>query len=1139
MQNTLDISFLFWNISGIKGKYYGITHSSSDFLKYISQYSIIGIAETWQRKDEDYNLRGYTCFSAIRNQKRNIGKNSGGVIMYVKDIFSKFTKRLNSVSCNILWTWIELTKLGAMFDLLVGTTYISPENSSVHSEEDTFCILETELSIYRNMSSSTKIILMGDFNSYTSTEADFLKEDDLDFWDDDNGGIEEYPRCNKDGRNVNNYGRNLLNLCISSNIHIVNGRLGEDQGRGEETCFFGEQPSLIDYILMDFDLFSMCNDFNVESRHESHHMPLYMTLRVRTTDRRVPYPIAVENAFLPRYNWQHEKGITFLENFNGKNLELVVDHISTGDSQLAVDVLTGYISESARHMQSNRIRGNTTTCRAHEPWFDSQCWTERKNTIKSLREFRKCRCHQNLVQFKENQKNLLSLYKSKKKLYEAAEKQKLLETINDKNSTNFWTFVKGFSTNKGVNGNLITQQQWYVHFFELFNSHNNENMHLQYNEQYRKMDDNIDSMINEQEVSKAVTHLKNRKAPGEDGIPAEFFKSILPHSIECLTLLFNRMYRDNFFPITWGTSLLVPLYKKGAVDSPDNYRGIALLPIFSKIFTNIIYNRLNKWVEENNVICPEQGGFRRAFSTIDSVFVLDTLIEKYLRRPRGRFYCAFVDFTKAFDSINRNALWVKLQYSGIPSKMINMLMAIYGKVEARVLTKFGCTEAFDCPRGVKQGCILSPLLFSLYINDLPIFFSENGIRNISLSNLETSLLLYADDLVLMSESAIGLQKQLNTLKKYCDQWQLKVNEQKTKVVVFRRGGVLRRYEKWFYGNIKLDIATYFSYLGVYFSSVHSFSYNQKFRASKGTKALASLNRLMYRLPDIDSTVLWKLFDTKIKPVLHYGSEIWGNIEAPDIERVQTKFCKKILKIHTRVPAVSVRGETGRFPLKYNRIYNMINYWLRLISMDESRLTKDSYKLQLTWANHDQQCWLFTIKNILFSFGFGEIWINQGPGDINIFRSTFKQRLKDVSLQEWNATVNSMDRLKYYKVIKHECILEPYIDKLDARKKSVLANLRCTGLPFNVIVGVYYNKQEYDTCYCILCNGRQIENEYHFILECKALHDIRKKYIAEHYWSNPSITKYKNLMQRTDKYCLTRLCKYIDEALNYRKQITEC
>ena len=153
--------------------------------------------------------------------------------------------------------------------------------------------------------------------------------------------------------------------------------------------------------------------------------------------------------------------------------------------------------------------------------------------------------------------------------------------------------------------------------------------------------------------------------------------------------------------------------------------------------------------------------------------------------------------------------------------------------------------------------------------------------------------------------------------------------------------------------------------------------------------MGSLNRMMLTIPNISSDITLKVFDTKILPILHYGSEIWGYSDAQCIERVQLKCLKNIMKIHTRVPGIALRGEMGRLPLLLSRRYNIINYWLRILELDDSRLTKDSYKLQMIWTENNRECWLMCVKNMLLNYGFAEAWYKPRDGGHSYFQDNFK------------------------------------------------------------------------------------------------------------------------------------------------------
>ena len=207
---------------------------------------------------------------------------------------------------------------------------------------------------------------------------------------------------------------------------------------------------------------------------------------------------------------------------------------------------------------------------------------------------------------------------------------------------------------------------------------------------------------------------------------------------------------------------IIPIFKKGDKNEASNYRGITLLSIIGKLFTRILNSRLNAWAEEYNIYVEAQAGFRKGMGTTDNIFILNSLITHSINQNE-RLYCAFVDFTKAFDFVVRDILWFKLIRLGVRGKMLNIIKSIYSSVKSRVKHDNTLSEPFTCNIGVRQGECLSPFLFAMYVNDFEAELAVKGIEGINIGMLNLYILLYADDIILLGKTPEDLQKALSVL----------------------------------------------------------------------------------------------------------------------------------------------------------------------------------------------------------------------------------------------------------------------------------------------------------------------------------------------------------------------------------------
>ena len=228
------------------------------------------------------------------------------------------------------------------------------------------------------------------------------------------------------------------------------------------------------------------------------------------------------------------------------------------------------------------------------------------------------------------------------------------------------------------------------------------------------------------------------------------------------------------------------MHKKGSIHDVENYRGITLLSTLGKLFTRVLNNRLSDWAESYYVLTGAQAGFRAHMGTVDNSFVLHGLISHLLNQG-NKLYCAFVDFTKAFDYIVRDNLWYKLIKLGLRGNIINIIKSMYSSVKSRVKFNNNLGNEFYCNLGVRQGECLSPLLFSLFLNDIEEHFIISGAEGLDIHMFKIFMLLYADDIIVFSNSPEELQKSLDLLSVYCKRWKMSINVAKTKVMVFRKG----------------------------------------------------------------------------------------------------------------------------------------------------------------------------------------------------------------------------------------------------------------------------------------------------------------------------------------------------------------
>ena len=238
------------------------------------------------------------------------------------------------------------------------------------------------------------------------------------------------------------------------------------------------------------------------------------------------------------------------------------------------------------------------------------------------------------------------------------------------NSKEFWKLLRPQKQN---NNSVISPNDFFEYFrklsnpdnvdyivdddiYEYMQQYNNGILQTQYNE--------LNNPISDAEVQKALKDLKTGKACGGDMLINELYVCGVVSLLPKLTSLFNLIVFSAHFPLAWKNGVIIPIYKNGDISDVNNFRGITLLSTLSKLFTKVLNNRLTLWSDTYDIISDSQAGFRKGRGTIDNIFIIQSIVDYSLEQGK-KVYCAFIDFRKAFDYLNRYCLWFKLLKSGI------------------------------------------------------------------------------------------------------------------------------------------------------------------------------------------------------------------------------------------------------------------------------------------------------------------------------------------------------------------------------------------------------------------------------------------------------------------------------------------
>ena len=1118
-----------WNVAGW-------TEQNGDLRRAILEHDglksdIFCIQET-HLSNNDKNqpsLEGYRWIGHCRTLKHvKANRTHGGVGVFINEtLYQTYTISVLDASYDGLLALLFKYKIsGYCFSLYC--CYLPPENSP-HGR-DSIAFYTHLLSLIYLHSYVDCSFVCGDINSRISNRQDAISS------------LDDIPEREILDTHLNKHGEAFLDFLIEARMAVTNGRV---QGRNEFTTFSARGKAVVDYFALPHENIANCISCDVypvseiatdssvhslisERSKLSDHSPVKLIYRINSySDLNSPDPSYTDNNSLHKkykYNTmspeflKSETWIAILDSLLNRLTD--IDPLQSQVDVFYEDMLSEIFKEMDQYIQYKQVSSNTRKrLKTHKPFWNDElttAWKTMANAEKLIRKNKNNSMNTILrSEFRLKQKQFDKLLRQTERKYNR-QKAAEIEEINTSNPTEFWKQINSLGPKKSkkipmevynsnssekIHDTELVLNSWRCEFETLYNIPESEHdtsecdfydnimssIHNIKHVELSNFDANnaeYNQPFNNTEIDKVCTLLKTAKAVGPDMIPNEVLKHV---GLRRLLLKFlNSCFLNNIIPTVWRKAVITPIPKSSTKDPcvPLNYRGISLLSCIYKLYSSLLNVRITKHCEENGYIVDEQNGFRSKRSCQDHIYVLSAIIRN--RKVTGQStFCAYIDFRKAFDWVNRDLLLYKLATSfDIHGRLFNTLSTIYASSNSQLRLNSYLTTSFNVTSGVRQGDTMSPILFSMFLNDL-----ATGIKDldcgVTINEHNLSILLYADDIVLIAPNEEKLQKMLDFVSKWCQKWRMAVNTDKTKVVHFRQRSHLKTMFDFYLGSELLEKVSEYKYLGVLFDEYLDFEHNASLLADAAGRALGAIRTKLKYLKECGFKSFNTLFQSGVLSISDYSAGVWGTKKFNKIEQVSYRGARYYLGVHRFASTNALLGDLGWVTARTRHKILILKLWNRLCEMPFNRLTKKVFNWDLLYGSR-KGTWSNTAKHILQEIGCPELFDNTNPCDIGHANTA----LNIIDENDWDTSRYNSDKLRYYNLYKYSKDTEDYLKyNIKRYHRSLFAQFRCGILPLQIEVGRYRNISLCDRI-CPICKCA-VEDEIHFLCQCPCYSDVRE------------------------------------------------
>ncbi|XP_072014972.1 uncharacterized protein [Amphiura filiformis] len=813
-----------------------IMNKRGEFQETIDELKpkIIGVTESWCDSsvlDGEVNLDSYTLF-----RKDKVSAGGGGVLMYVHDSMQATACQPLNDSKFETSVWCEI-KVNNKDSLLVGVCYRSPNSSEDNNE-----LFLTQLKMIEEVKYS-HILLFGDFN---------------------------FPEINwKDGQ-VKAADTHLASIFFDTVNDLYLVQHVEIPTRYRE----GQKPSTLDLIFTNEE-FMVENLEDMAPLGKSDHVGLSWTYvcnaEISTRDE------------LPGDKLNYNKGDYESIKHDLKSTKWE-EEMKDLDSEEAWLLFKSVYNQTVK----NHIPQKKTKKRYKPPWLSSKVKKSVKKKYNLYKRYRKSKQYKDYEEYKKQNNVTRKIVREAQAKYE----QRLMKEFKSKPKA-FYSYVRqnqkvkvGVAQLEKDDGNLTENDEEAAEVLsQFFQSVFTQEPTGEAPELESVIDEEVDDVVFTQEdVKKELDKLKPDKSPGPDSVHPKVLKECSEEVSLPLYLIFRKSLDSGSLPKEWKTARVTPIFKKGSKKNAGNYRPVSLTCIPCKIMETILKKKMQEHVDKHGALSERQHGFVKGKSCLTNL--LETLEEVTENLDQGvGVDIIFLDYAKAFDSVPHKRLINKLKAYGFNGKVLNWIEDFLMGRSQTVTVRNATSNQADVLSGVPQGSVLGPLLFILYINDLP-------------QHVNSSIQMFADDTKIFTavdtpESADKLQSDIDKLQIWSAKWLLRFNAGKCKTMHF---GNANPEVDYIMDGVTLEAIQEEKDLGVYLTSDCKSSVQCTKAAQKAMNCLRVIKRTFKFINRDSFTILYRAY---IRPHLEYCVQAWSPGLRKDIttlEKVQRRATKLVPEI---------------------------------------------------------------------------------------------------------------------------------------------------------------------------------------------------------------------------------------------------